>query len=61
MIRWMDQAIKDFQPRRPILHKEHERNMIGLILKPRGHKEDGASFPNQIQQKVSQIHGLILL
>ena len=29
--------------------------------KPRGHEEDRASFPNQIQHKVSQIHGLILL
>ena len=34
---------------------------IGLIQKTRGHKEDGVSFPNQIQYKLSQIHGLILL
>ena len=27
-----------------------------MIQKPRGHKEDGASFPNQIRYKVSQIH-----
>ena len=42
-----------------IHHKKHERDGIGLIQKPRGHKEDGASFPNHIQYKVSQIHGQI--
>ena len=30
-----------------------------MIQKPRGHEEDGASFRNQIQHKVSQIHGQI--
>ena len=42
-----------------IHHKKHERDRIGLIQKPIGHKEDGASFPNHIQYKVSQIHGQI--
>ena len=37
----------------------HKNDEIGLIQKPRGHKEDGASFPNQIQYKVSQIHNQI--
>ena len=44
-----------------IITKEHKWDGIGLIQKPRGHEEDRASFPNQIQHKVSQIHGLILL
>ena len=44
-----------------IHHKKHKRDGIGLIQKPRGHKEDGASFPNQIQYKVSQIHNQNLL
>ena len=34
----------------------HKNDEIGSIQKPRGHKEDGASFPNQIQYKVSQFH-----
>ena len=44
-----------------IHYKKHKRDGIGLILKPRWHKEDGASFPNQIQYKVSQIHNQNLL
>ena len=40
---------------------KHKNDEIGSIQKPRGHKEDGASFPNQIQNKVSQIHNQILL
>ena len=44
-----------------IHHKKHKKDGIGLIQKPRGHKEDGASFPNRIQYKVSQIHNQILL
>ena len=39
-----------------IHHKRAQEGRVGLIQKPRGHKEDGASFPNQIQYKVSQIH-----
>ena len=40
---------------------EFKNEKIESIQKPRGHEEDRASFPNQIQHKVSQIHGLILL
>ena len=54
-------AIKCIKIETKIHHKKHMRDRIGLIQKPRGHKEDGASFPNQIQYKVSQIHGQILL
>ena len=54
-------AIKCTKIKTKIHHKKHERDEIGLILKPRGHKEDGASFPNQIQYKVSQIYNQILL
>ena len=36
--------------------KGNKNDGIGLIQKPRGHEEDRASFPNQIQYKVSKIH-----
>ena len=49
-------AIKCIKIETKIHHKKHKRDGIGLIQKPRGHKEDGASFPNQIQYKVSQFH-----
>ena len=49
-------AIKCIKIETKIHHKKHKRDIIGLIQKPRGHKEDGASFLNQIQYKVSQIH-----
>ena len=39
----------------------HKNDEIESIQKPRGHKEDGASFPNQIQYKVSTIHEQNLL
>ena len=45
--------------KRKSITKEHRRDGIGLIQKPRGHEEDRASFPNQIQYKLSQIHGQI--
>ena len=50
-------AIKCIKTKMKIHHKKHKRDGIGLIQKPRGHKEDRASFPNQIQYKLSQIHG----
>ena len=52
-------AIKCIKTKTKIHHKKHKRDGIGLIQKPRGHKEDRASFPNQIQYKLSQIHGQI--
>ena len=52
-------AIKCIKTKMKIHHKKHKRDGIGLIQKPRGHKEDRASFPNQIQYKLSQIHGQI--
>ena len=54
-------TIKCTKIKTKIHHKKHERDGIGLILKPRWHKEDGASFTNQIQYKVSQIHNQNLL
>ena len=38
-------AIKCIKIETKIHHKKHKRDRIGLIQKPRGHKEDGASFP----------------
>ena len=54
-------AIKCIKIETKIHHKKHKMDRIGLIQKLRGHKKDGASFPNQIQYKVSQIHGQIIL
>ena len=38
-------AIKCIKIETKIHHKKHKRDRIGLIQKPRGHKEDGAPFP----------------
>ena len=40
--------------------KGHKNDGIGLNQKSKGHEEDRASFPNQIQYKVSQIHKQVL-
>ena len=38
-------AIKCIKIEMKIHHKKHKRDGIGLIQKPRGHKEDGPPFP----------------
>ena len=38
-------AIKCIKTKMKIHHKKHKMDGIGLIQKPRGHKEDGPPFP----------------